>query len=75
MEVKLSREADELQLSISDDGVGFDPQRTRTGSFGLVGMRERVAMFGGSLRLDSTPGQGTTLYVRVPLDAQAEETA
>lgn len=75
VEVKLCREADELQLSVSDDGVGFDPQQTRTGSFGLVGMRERVAMFGGSLRLDSTPGQGTTLYVRVPLDAEAEETA
>ncbi|MCM2330340.1 MAG: PAS domain S-box protein [Pseudomonas sagittaria] len=75
VEVRLSREADELQLSISDDGVGFDPAQIRTGSFGLVGMRERVAMFGGNLRLDSTPGQGTTLYVRVPLDAQAEETA
>ncbi|MCC6075045.1 PAS domain S-box protein [Pseudomonas sp. GCM10022188] len=75
VEIHLSREADELQLSISDDGVGFDPAQTRSGSFGLVGMRERVAMFGGSLVLDSRPGQGTTLYVRVPLDQEERETA
>lgn len=75
VEVRLSREADELQLSISDDGVGFDPAHTRSGSFGLVGMRERVAMLGGRLRLDSTPGQGTTLYVRIPLAQEEKETA
>ncbi|WPP44787.1 PAS domain S-box protein [Pseudomonas sp. AN-1] len=75
VEIRLSREAGELQLCIADDGAGFDPAQVRSGSFGLVGMRERVAMFGGSLRLDSTPGQGTTLYVRVPLDREDKETA
>lgn len=75
VEIRLSREAGALQLCIADDGVGFDPGRTRSGSFGLVGMRERVAMFGGSLTLDSSPGQGTTLCVRVPLDREERETA
>jgi PAS domain S-box-containing protein len=75
VEVRLTQEDGELQLYIGDDGVGFDPAQARSGSFGLVGMRERVAMFGGSLCLDSTPGQGTTLYVRVPLDQEERETA
>ncbi|MCQ4348946.1 PAS domain S-box protein [Pseudomonas stutzeri] len=75
VEIRLRREAGALQLCIADDGVGFDPNRTRSGSFGLVGMRERVAMLGGSLALDSGPGQGTTLCVRVPLEREDKETA
>ncbi|WP_371232825.1 transporter substrate-binding domain-containing protein [Pseudomonas sp. QE6] len=68
VELQLSVEGDELCLRIEDDGVGFDPGATRQGvSFGLVGMRERVLMFGGTLQIDSQPGEGTTLWIRVPL--------
>ena len=68
VELQLSVEGSELCLRIADDGVGFDPQATRQGvSFGLVGMRERVLMFGGTLQIDSQPGEGTTLWIRVPL--------
>ncbi|WP_448628974.1 PAS domain-containing sensor histidine kinase [Pseudomonas nicosulfuronedens] len=72
VELQLSVEGRELCLRIADDGVGFDPLATRQGvSFGLVGMRERVLMFGGTLQIDSQPGEGTTLWIRVPLRSQS----
>ncbi|MBG6288261.1 PAS domain-containing sensor histidine kinase [Pseudomonas nitroreducens] len=72
VELQLSVEGSELCLRIADDGVGFDPQATRQGvSFGLVGMRERVLMFGGTLQIDSQPGEGTTLWIRVPLRSRS----
>ena len=43
------------------------PATGRPTSFGLVGMRERVLMMGGTLSVHSVPGEGTTLSVRVPL--------
>ena len=66
--VRLSVEDDQLCLSVSDDGRGFDPQAARAQSFGLVGMRERVLMLGGTLHIDSQPGEGVTLCVRVALE-------
>ena len=67
VELTLSVQGRELCLSISDDGQGFVPEGGRPTSFGLVGMRERVLMLGGTLALHSVPGEGTTLTVRVPL--------
>lgn len=67
VEVGLRVDQGMLCLSISDDGCGFVPDAARTTSFGLVGMRERVLMLGGSLALRSAPGEGTTLSVRIPL--------
>ena len=67
VELTLSVEAHALCLSISDDGQGFIPATGRPTSFGLVGMRERVLMMGGTLSVHSVPGEGTTLSVRVPL--------
>ncbi|HKS11749.1 MAG TPA: transporter substrate-binding domain-containing protein [Pseudomonas sp.] len=57
-----------LQLTVIDDGLGFDLQQRRPTSFGLVGLRERVLMLGGSMALDSEPGEGTSLSVAIPLD-------
>ena len=57
-----------LQLTVIDDGLGFDMQQRRPTSFGLVGLRERVLMLGGSMALDSEPGEGTSLSVAIPLD-------
>ncbi|WP_025132410.1 PAS domain S-box protein [Pseudomonas sp. PH1b] len=70
VELSLTLEAGELCMSISDDGLGFDTAAARPTSFGLVGMRERVLIMGGSLSLHSESGEGTTLSVRVPLDQQ-----
>ena len=69
VELSLALEGNELCMSISDDGQGFVADASRPTSFGLVGMRERVLIMGGSLVLHSELGEGTTLSVRVPLDA------
>ena len=57
---------------IEDDGVGFDTDAAhKTGSdrgLGLIGMSERAAIIGGTVEIESSPGKGTTVYVRVPLD-------
>ena len=69
--VTLSFLGDEVILDIRDDGRGFDPlalpERTRTGGFGLDGMRARAERVAGSLAIESEPGHGTALSARVPL--------
>lgn len=69
--VTLSFLGDEVILDIRDDGRGFDPlalpERTRTGGFGLDGMRARAERIAGSLTIESEPGHGTALSARVPL--------
>jgi signal transduction histidine kinase len=52
---------------IEDDGAGFDPESVRDESLGLAGIRERLALLGGRLRLETAPGNGTTLAAEVPL--------
>jgi two-component system, NarL family, sensor histidine kinase UhpB len=59
-----------LVLEIRDDGLGFDPQRSRQG-LGLLGMRERAISLGGTLELDSGPGAGTRMRVTVLREAIA----
>ena len=54
------------ELSVTDDGRGFDPARPAHG-FGLEGMRERVSLAGGGFAVESAPGAGTTLEVRLPV--------
>jgi signal transduction histidine kinase len=52
---------------VEDDGVGFDPEAAASGRLGLLGMRERVALAGGTLEVESSSGSGTTVIARVPL--------
>jgi len=59
-------------VKLQDDGIGFNPalaQRAgrRTG-LGLTSMRERVNSVGGTLEFDSSPGRGTSLVIRVPIN-------
>lgn len=57
----------EARLVIEDDGRGFAPgQAAPEGGLGLVSMRERAAHLGGTLEVESAPGRGTTVFVRVP---------
>lgn len=61
----------ELHVIIKDDGVGFVPtnlpyELIQQGHLGLAGMRERILLVGGSLRVESAPGQGTSIHVWVP---------
>jgi signal transduction histidine kinase len=52
---------------VEDDGSGFETNAIRGDGLGLVGMRERVGLVGGKLRVESTPGSGTTVHAEVPL--------
>jgi two-component system NarL family sensor kinase len=72
VEVAMSVVDDRLELSVRDDGAGFSPAAgpALTGKrrgIGLTNMRERAASIGGSCEITSTPGQGTTVALRVPL--------
>ncbi|MFA5787757.1 MAG: ATP-binding protein, partial [Actinomycetota bacterium] len=74
--VRVSIEAGErtAKVEVEDDGVGFDvPEamsRARTGqTAGLVGMRERAELLGGSLRIESRPGEGTKVAAEIPFSA------
>jgi signal transduction histidine kinase len=78
MVVRVALEDDAVVLEISDDGKGFDSQAyfrkpPASAGLGLIGMRERVAHFGGVFRVTSRIGVGTRLYVSVPPDAIVRE--
>jgi len=73
----LERRPDHLLAIIEDNGSGFDYEaviaaRETERRLGLFGMRERVEAFGGSLQVETAPGDGTTLFVRVPLPGEGE---
>ena len=74
--VVLLRAADHVETIIEDNGRGFDPtnrlhSKDGHGRLGLVGMEERLSGIGGSLHIESAPGSGTTLIVRIPIVRQA----
>jgi signal transduction histidine kinase len=66
VEVTLTAQHVALEVTVRDDGVGFNVERLRTG-LGLMGMRERAELVGGSLDIESVPGAGTTVRARFPL--------
>ncbi len=68
--VELDFSGQEIRLSVIDDGRGFAPPRNVSdlapaGRLGLLGMKERVELVGGTFEVHSTPGEGTRLVVRV----------
>jgi signal transduction histidine kinase len=70
--ILLERRPAQVSLILEDDGDGFDVAAafhsfSTNGKLGLLGMRERVSLTGGALNIESKPGAGTTLFVRVPL--------
>lgn len=72
VEVRLEMTDGQLTASVADDGIGFDYEKTmkkpeRWGAFGLKGMIKRSQLIGGSLRVESTIGKGTTVIVQIPL--------
>jgi signal transduction histidine kinase len=76
--VLLERRSGFVSLIVEDDGRGFDATGAmgapaNPGRLGLLGMEERVRLAGGTLTLESAPGAGATVFVRLPLDAGAEK--
>ncbi len=71
--VILQRSQGSVSAIVEDDGAGFATESVMAsagdgGHLGLLGMRERVALVGGTLTIESVPGRGTTVFARVPLD-------
>ncbi len=61
----------EVRVFVEDEGRGFDPKGVGSGHQGLWGMRERVELVGGRFFLESAPGEGTRIQVRLPLEVPA----
>jgi signal transduction histidine kinase len=73
--VELWQSHSTLHLLIRDDGAGFDApamlaRAARSGSLGLLGMQERVALVGGQIEILSEPGSGTEIHVRIPISGE-----
>lgn len=73
VDIGLYMEAQHCVLSIRDNGIGFDIGANKPKSFGLAGMQERAVMLGGSLIINSSPGKGTKIVVRIPVQKIMEE--
>ena len=71
VKVELHGAANEMQLTVSDTGIGFDPETVASGhGLGLISMQERLHLVKGSFSIDSKPKRGTTIQARIPLDSQ-----
>jgi len=73
--VLLERRPDHVLLIVEDNGRGFDAQAVLKapdahGRLGLLGMQERVILANGTIEIESTPGAGTTVFVRIPLESK-----
>jgi two-component system, NarL family, sensor histidine kinase DevS len=66
IEVSVSEDGERLAITIRDNGSGFDPEQ-RSPGFGLIGMRERLALVHGSLAIRSSPGGGTVVEASIPV--------
>jgi signal transduction histidine kinase len=65
--ILLERDMGRVKVFVEDDGTGFETDvAERRGRLGLIGMRERAEMFGGTLIVESSPGRGTSVIVEVP---------
>ncbi len=70
--VLLEARENEVSMIVEDNGRGFHPNEptasyTRSKHLGLLGIRERLSLVSGTLEVESAPGKGSTLYIRVPL--------
>jgi PAS domain S-box-containing protein len=76
VDVGLRRDEGALELTIADDGIGFDPAKLRTdGGLGLISLEERVRLLDGTLTLEAGVNKGTRVRVRLPDKEQGEKDA
>ena len=73
--VTLGKEGEHIRICVEDDGVGFDPSDIGCSSsgIGLFSIRERLSLFGGTLEIQTNPGQGTRVIVTAPLKSGKKE--
>jgi two-component system sensor histidine kinase NreB len=77
VDVLLERRDHQVVLIVEDDGLGFDRHNEASANgdkgMGLIGMRERAALVGGTLQIESKPRAGTTIFARVPVQFSVDE--
>jgi signal transduction histidine kinase len=71
VDVQLASAGDLLELTVEDDGVGFDPSEPHPGHYGLMGLREQAELIGAELRIDSAPRRGTRIGVTLRMPPMA----
>ncbi|UZE26092.1 PAS domain-containing protein [Pseudomonas sp. B21-056] len=72
VDLQLQSNAECILIEVKDNGRGFDPERLSKRTLGILGMRERGHMLGGTLTIDSAPGQGVCVRVSIPLRTVSE---
>lgn len=70
--IVVAADGEDVVMTVRDDGIGFDPDAARTG-FGLDGITDRAALAGGTVAVESAPGAGVQLVIRVPGSAHDRE--
>jgi PAS domain S-box-containing protein len=73
VEITLDKNEGSHVLKICDNGIGFDADSRKLGSFGLVGIQERALMLGGAVDIDTCLGRGTEITVRIPISGRQDE--
>lgn len=73
--VRLEVAEEKVRLQVEDDGVGFSRRATHVRGFGLTGMRERAAALGGSMKVRSERGKGTSIQIQLPRVVKDEKGA
>lgn len=71
LSVALETDASRWMLTVQDDGIGFNPAAESISGVGIQGVRERAEILGGHVEVRSLPGAGTTITVRIPVQARA----
>ncbi|MBS4208272.1 sensor histidine kinase [Bacillus sp. FJAT-50079] len=67
IKVKIEIRRDQIIVLIRDDGKGFDPMENKNDSFGIIGMKERVSILEGEMKIMSNLGYGTSIIIQIPL--------
>ena len=70
--VKVEWRNDAVNILVKDNGSGFDPTLVQDSSFGLLGMRERIDLIKGEMTVTSSPGKGTMMMFRIPLNVEKD---
>ena len=65
--VDITANESQVMLTVQDDGIGFDPDRIPSDHYGLLGIRERIRLIGGTFTIESKPQKGTILHIEIPV--------
>ncbi|MED4129023.1 MULTISPECIES: sensor histidine kinase [Shouchella] len=65
--VKIEMNRNQVMVVVKDDGIGFNPSQKKEASFGIIGMKERVNMLNGSIKIQSEIEQGTSIFIQLPV--------